>query len=69
MNWNWKGADSTEWTGPRVSGMDRTGLCRTALQKTEMDGMHFTRLDCLTLSLNSPDCIDYIALYRYTDLH
>ena len=68
MNWNWTGADSTEWTGPRVSGMDRTGLCRTALQKTEMDGMHFTRLDYLTLSMNSPDCIDYIALYRYTDL-
>ena len=67
MNWNWMGADSTEWTGPRVSGVDRTGLSRTALQKTEMDGMHFTRLDCLTVSLTSD--YDYIALYRYTDLH
>ena len=29
MNWNWTGldwtgADSTEWTGPHVSGVDRT---------------------------------------------
>ena len=39
--------------------MDWTGLSRTALQKTEMDGtaLHWTGLDCLRLSLTSPDCI------------
>ena len=40
------GADSTEWTGPHVIGVDWTGLSRKALQKTEMDGtaLHWTGL-------------------------
>ena len=62
INWNWTGTDRIGLDGrrfhwmPRVSGVDRTGLSRTALQKTELDGMHFTGLDCLILSLTSPDC-------------
>ena len=74
MNWN--------WTGPRVSGV---GLSRTALQKTKLDGMHFTGLDCLTLSLTSPTALHcttldligkyntgqslHLAILIYTELH
>ena len=48
---DWTGADSTEWTGPHVSGVDWTGLSRTALQKTGLDGtaLHRTGLHCITL--------------------
>ena len=66
MNWNqterdWTGADSTEWTGPHVSGVDWTGLSRKALQKTELDGtaLHWTGLSLSELDFTR---LHYTAL-------
>ena len=43
---DWTGTYSTEWTGPHLRGVDRTGLSWTVLQKTELDGtaLHWTGL-------------------------
>ena len=44
---DWTGqAHSTEWTGPHLRGVDRTGLSWTVLQKTELNGTapHWTAL-------------------------
>ena len=43
---DWMGTYSTEWTGPHVRGVGRTGLSWTVLQKAELHGTapHWTGL-------------------------
>ena len=59
---NWTGQDShsstqwtvADWTGLEYTSAEWTGLSRTALQ--DWTGQFCTSLDCLSLSLTSPDC-------------